>query len=139
VQTWLVKSEPDVYPWASLVAEGRTRWDGIRNYQARNHLRAMKVGDRALYYHTGDVKAVVAVAEVVAGHYPDPTAPGEDWSAVDLAPVGPLPAPVPLSRIKADPALAGIPLLRQSRLSVLPISEAAYRHILALGGLVPRP
>lgn len=135
MNSWLVKQEPETYPWSQFVADKKTVWDGVRNYQARNHLRAMKKGDPVLYYHSGGDKAVVGLAEVAREAYPDPTAPGEDWSVVDLRAVRPLPRPVPLSVIKADPSLARIPLVRQSRLSVMPLDPAAFKAILNLAGL----
>lgn len=135
MQRWLVKSEPEVYGWTQFVAEGRTYWSGVRNAQARNALAAMKVGDRVLYYHSNEGKEVVGVAEVVREAYPDPTAPEDPrWVVVDLVPVAPLPRPVPLAAFKADPVLAETALVRQSRLSVMPISEAAWARVMALGG-----
>ncbi len=130
---WLVKQEPEAYSWAQFVADGGTAWTGVRNYQARLNLRAMQVGDPVLYYHSVTDKAVVGIAEVARAAYPDPTAePGEDWSCVDLRPVRPLAAPVPLDRIKTEPALQEIALLRNSRLSVQPLTAEAFAKILAL-------
>ena len=129
---WLVKSEPGTYAWQDLVKDGRTRWDGVRNAQARNNLRAMRAGDRALFYHSGESREVVGVAEVVRTAYPDPTTDDERWLAVDVAPVAPLREPVPLSAVKADPALAKLPLVTQSRLSVMPIEARAFARILKL-------
>lgn len=134
---WLVKSEPFKYSWDDLVADGSTYWDGVRNYQARNNLRAMKVGDHALYYHSNEGKAVVGVAKVTRGAYPDPTTDDERWVVVDVAPVKPLKAPVTLAQIKADPKLAKIPLVTHSRLSVMPLEKAAFDRILELGKLPP--
>lgn len=128
---WLVKQEPADYPWSRFVAEGGTAWTGVRNFQARNHLRAMQPGDPVLYYHSGAEKAVVGLAEVVRAAYPDPTAKEGDWVAVDLKPVRALARPVPLAEIKADPALKNLPLVRQSRLSVLPVSDAEFKQLLA--------
>ena len=130
---WLVKSEPGTYSWDDLVRDGKTRWDGVRNAQARNNLRAMRAGDRALFYHSGESREVVGVAEVVRTAYPDPTTDDERWLAVDVAPVAPLREPVPLAAVKADPALAELPLVTQSRLSVMPIEARAFARILALG------
>jgi len=130
---WLMKSEPDVYPFEKLVEEGRTFWDGVRNYEARNNLRAMKKGDLALFYHSNIGKEVVGIAKIVGEAYPDPTAPGEDWSVVDVAPVRPLKKPVSLATIKQDPALQTMALLRRSRLSVVPVTEAEFARILELG------
>ena len=107
---WLVKSEPSVYPWQQLVKEGRTAWTGVRNFEARNHLRAMRQGDLCLYYHSNEGKAVVGVARVLTAAGPDPTAPGEDWASVDVAPLVALAEPVTLSAIKATPALADMQL-----------------------------
>lgn len=132
-QYWLVKQEPSQYPFAQLVAEGRTVWDGVRNYQARNNLRAMRPGDRVLYYHSGSETAVVGLAEVSREAFPDPTTDDPRWVAVELKPVKALRRPVTLETIKADPVLREIPLVRQSRLSVMPLTRAAFDRILALG------
>lgn len=129
---WLVKQEPADYPWAQLIAEGATAWTGVRNFQARNHLRAMQPGDPVLYYHSGTERAVVGLARVARAAYPDPTARDGDWVAVDLKPVRALPRPVSLAEIKADPALKNLPLIRQSRLSVMPVGESEFRRLLAL-------
>ena len=130
---WLVKSEPGTYGWADLVKDGKTRWDGIRNAQARNNLQAMRVGDRVLFYHSGEGKEIVGVAKVVKAAYPDPSTDDERWVVVDLAPVAPLRAPVSLGAVKRDAALAQLPLVRQGRLSVMPIEPRAFARILALG------
>ncbi|MCX8089879.1 MAG: EVE domain-containing protein [Verrucomicrobiae bacterium] len=130
---WLVKQEPGEYAWADFVRDGRTAWTGVRNFQARNHLRAMRRGDLVLYYHSGEERAVVGVARVEREAYPDPTAREGDWSCVDLVPVKPLARPVTLAEIKADPALRDMPLLRQSRLSVMPLTAGQFRRLLALG------
>jgi len=129
---WLVKQEPADYPWAQLVADGGTAWTGVRNFQARNHLRAMQPGEPVLYYHSGAERAVVGLAQVTRAAYPDPTARDGDWVAVDLKPVRALPRPVSLAEIKADPALKNLPLIRQSRLSVMPVGEPEFRRLLAL-------
>jgi predicted RNA-binding protein with PUA-like domain len=129
---WLVKSEPDVYAYQQLMADGRTRWDGVRNYQARNNLRAMKAGDWCLYYHSNIGLEVVGVAEVLREHYPDPTAEKGDWSAVDLGPVQLLNRPVSLVEIKAHPALQDFGLVRTSRLSVMPARPDEFDLILSL-------
>ena len=134
---WLVKSEPFKYSWDDLVEDGSTYWDGVRNYQARNNLRAMKVGDYALYYHSNEGKAVVGVAKVTRTAYPDPTTDDERWVVVDVAPVKPLKAPVTLAQIKADPKLARIPLVTHSRLSVMPLEKADFDRILELGKIPP--
>lgn len=131
---WLVKVEPGAYPFVRLVEEGRTRWDGVRNFAARNHLRAMQPGDEVLYYHTGDERAVVGIARVDGEPYADPTAEEGDWTAVDLAPVAALARSVSLAEIKGVKALAKLELLRQSRLSVMPVSSVHFRAIEKLGG-----
>ena len=131
--SWLVKSDPDTYGWDELVKDGQTRWDGVRNAQARNNLQAMCAGDLALFYHSGEDKQIVGVAKVVRAAYPDPTTDDARWVVVDLAPVAPLRAPVALADVKRDAALADIPLVRQGRLSVMPIAARAFARILALG------
>lgn len=133
-QYWLVKQEPAAYPWSRFVAEGRTAWTGVRNFQARNNLRAMARGDAVLYYHSVTGKSVVGIARVEREAYPDPTAPGEDWSCVDLVPVKALKTPVPLDQLKADPITRSMALLRQSRLSVTPLTGAEYARVLELSG-----
>jgi predicted RNA-binding protein with PUA-like domain len=130
---WLVKSEPGTYSWDDLVRDRKTRWDGVRNAQARNNLQAMGVGDLVLYYHSGDDKQIVGVAKVVKAAYPDPTTDDERWVVVDLASVKALRAPVALADVKRDAALAEIALVRQGRLSVMPIAPRAFARILALG------
>ncbi|MEN9785365.1 MAG: hypothetical protein RLZZ299_629 [Pseudomonadota bacterium] len=138
--TWLVKSEPEVYAFAQLEAEGRTFWNGVRNAQARNNLAAMRTGDRVLYYHSNEGREIVGVAEVVAEAYPDPTSPEDPrWLVVDLAPVGPLCTPVTLAACKADPVLRETALVRQGRLSVMPVSPAQYTRALELGGGIRSP
>jgi predicted RNA-binding protein with PUA-like domain len=130
---WLIKSEPDVYAYAQLVKDGKTVWDGVRNFMARNNLRAMKEGDLVFFYHSNVGKEIVAVARVVREAYPDPKAKGEDWSAVDVAPAFPLKKPVTLADIKKDAKLAGFQLITHSRLSVVPVSGAHFDRILQLG------
>ena len=131
---WLVKSEPGTYGWDELVAEKRTLWTGVRNFTARNHLAAMRKGDRVLFYHSGEGKEVGGVAKVTAEARPDATAKaGEGWVAVELAPVKALAAPVTLAAIKAEPSLRDIPLVKLSRLSVMPVPEPAFERILAMG------
>jgi predicted RNA-binding protein with PUA-like domain len=134
---WLVKTEPSTYAWSDLVRDGGTRWDGVRNPLARNHLGAMRKGDLVLVYHSGDEKAVVGIAKVKRTAYPDPTADDERWLAVDLAAVRPLAKPVPLATIKHDRKLAGMPLVRQGRLSVMPVGDAEFAHVLKLGETKP--
>ncbi|MCA8921625.1 MAG: EVE domain-containing protein [Planctomycetes bacterium] len=136
---WLVKSEPGAYSWADLVEEGTGCWDGVRNYQARNNLRGMKRGDHVLFYHSVNEKRVVGIAEVTREHYPDPTTDDDRWSVVDLKPIWALEHPVTLAMIKDVPALAEIPLIRQSRLSVMPLPAEAFRAIVELGGKKRRP
>ena len=129
---WLVKQEPSSYSWSDFVGEGQTAWTGVRNYTARNNLRKMQKGDEALFYHSGEDKAVVGVARVTRPAYLDPTAKEGDWSAVDLAPIKPLRRPVTLRQIKSDPRLKQTPLIRQSRLSVMPLTAAEFRTIVKI-------
>jgi predicted RNA-binding protein with PUA-like domain len=129
---WLVKQEPSAYSWDDFVADGKTNWTGVRNFTARNNLRAMRVGDEVLFYHSVTDKAVVGVAKVVRAAYRDATAKVGDWSAVDLAPVKPLRKSVTLDQIKLIPTLKNISLLRQSRLSVHPLTPAQFRAIVSL-------
>ncbi len=129
---WLIKSEPFVYSFRQLQEEGRVMWDGVRNYMARNYLRAMKLGDQALFYHSREGLEVVGICEVIREHYPDPTATSGDWSAVDFGPVRALDSPVPLKLIKATPELQQIGLVRMGRLSVMPLTEAEFHKILEL-------
>ncbi len=130
---WMVKQEPETYSWDDFVRDGRTDWTGVRNYQARNNLREMKTGDQVLFYHSGKDKAIVGVAEVVKGPYPDPTAQDPQWVAVDLKPVKPLTVPVPLPAIRYDNRLSGLPLIRQSQLSVMPLSKDEFDILVAMG------
>ena len=132
-QYWLVKSEPEAYAWTDLVRDRRTAWTGVRNYAARLNLNAMQRGDRVLFYESVTTKAVVGIAEVTKTAFPDETADEPGWVAVELKAVEPLSEPVTLAQIKAEPSLAEIPLLRQSRLSVMPLPAAAYKKILSLG------
>lgn len=130
---WLAKSEPYKYSFDALVRDKRTVWDGVRNFEARNNLRAMKKGDLVLFYHSNEGKEIVGIARVVREAYPDPTAPGEDWSVVDVAPVKRLRTPVGLATIKADARLSKMALVRRSRLSVVPVTPAEFDRILELG------
>jgi predicted RNA-binding protein with PUA-like domain len=133
---WLVKSEPDAFSWEEQARNGVEPWTGVRNHRAKANLAAMKRGDLAFFYHSNTGKEIVGIVEVVREAYPDPTAePGSPWVAVDVKAVGPLPKPVPLSAIKADPRLAELALVRQPRLSVMPVSEAHWRLLCAMGGL----
>ena len=132
---WLLKSEPDDWPWAQQVAKGRdgAEWTGIRNFSAQKHLRAMKKGEQAFFYHTGKERAIVGIVRVIAEAHPDST--DSAWRAVDVAAVRQLPTPVSLEQIKANKRLAGMVLVRQSRLSVQPVTEAEWRIVCKLGGL----
>ena len=131
--TWLMKSEPNAYSWDDLVAEGRTHWDGVRNYQASNNMKAMKRGDRAFFYHSVKEKRVVGIVEVVKEYYPDHTDASGRFGMVDVKALKPMTVPVTLAQIKADPRFDGFALIRQSRLSVLPVSEAEWAAICELG------
>lgn len=131
--TWLVKSEPATYAWQRLVAEGRTVWDGVRNALARRHLEAMREGDLVLYYHSGSGREVVGIARVARAARPDPTDRDGRWLAVDLEPVKALARPVSLAEIKADRSFAGLALVGQPRLSVMPVAKEHFERILALG------
>jgi predicted RNA-binding protein with PUA-like domain len=130
---WLVKSEPSAYSWEQLVEDKRTNWSGVRNFQASNNLKAMKKGDRVFFYHSNEGLAIVGIAEVVREYYPDPTDKAARFGMVDLAPALALKKPVSLSAIKAEPRLAEFPLVRQSRLSVMPVSAAEWKLICAMG------
>ena len=130
---WLAKSEPETYSWDDFVREGRTDWTGVRNFQARNNLRQMKAGDRVLFYHSGTGKCVVGIAEVVKAAYPDPTAGDPQWVAVDLKPVKPLNEPVTLASIRYHTKLGNLPLIRQSQLSVMPLTKEEFETIVAMG------
>jgi len=131
---WLVKQEPSAYSWTDFVADGKTAWTGVRNYTARNNLRAMRRGDSALYYHSVTEKAVIGTADIIREAYPDPTATEGDWSAVDLAPEKALPQPVTLEEIKRNPKLKNMALIRLSRLSVQPVTKVEFEEILRMGG-----
>ena len=130
---WMVKQEPETYSWDDFVRDGRTDWSGVRNYQARNNLREMKTGDRVLFYHSGKDKAVVGIAEVAKSAYPDPTASDPQWVAVDLKPVKAFAAPVPLAAIRYDKRLSGLPLIRQSQLSVMPLTKDEFDVLVGMG------
>lgn len=129
---WLVKQEPEDYSWSTFVRDGGTAWTGVRNFQARNHLRAMKSGDLVFYYHSGEGKSIVGLARVAREFYADPTAEAGDWSAVDLIPLKPLAKPVALSQIKAGRILKEMALVKQSRLSVMPITDGQFNRLLTL-------
>lgn len=132
-QYWLVKSEPESYSWANFADDGRTAWTGVRNNAARLHLKAMRRGDRVMFYESMTTKAIVGTATVSKTAFPDPTAEEPGWVAVELEANTPLPHPVTLAQIKADPAFAKIELIRQSRLSVSPLTKAEFERIAKLG------
>jgi predicted RNA-binding protein with PUA-like domain len=129
---WLVKSEPDTYSWDFFVSKKEDMWDGVRNYQARNNLMAMKKGDQVFFYHSNIGLEIVGIAEVVKEHYPDPTATEGNWVVVNMKAVKKLKKPISLNKIKTDEKLQDIALLKQSRLSVVPIKSDEYAHILFL-------
>ncbi|GAB3536308.1 EVE domain-containing protein [Pontibacter brevis] len=133
MQHWLVKSEPEKYAWADLVKDGKTMWDGVRNYQARNNMQQMQPGDLVLYYHSVSEKAVVGIAKIEKAAYPDPTTDDDRWVVVDLVPFRDFKEPVTLEQIKQDKRLENIALLRQSRLSVMPLTGEEFDVLLALG------
>jgi predicted RNA-binding protein with PUA-like domain len=132
VNYWLVKQEPEAYSWSQFVRERRTAWTGVRNFQARNHLRAMKTGDRVFFYHSVSEKQVVGMARVAREAYADPTATEGDWSCVDLVPVKALTTPVKLDAIKTDKLLKEMPLVKQARLSVMPLTRQQAARLLEL-------
>ena len=129
---WLVKQEPEDYSWSDFAQDGQTAWTGVRSFPARKNLRAMKTGDLVFFYHGGEAKSVIGLARVTREAYPDPTAGQEDWSAVGLVPVKSLVKPVALSQIKADPILKEMALVKQSRLSVMPVTGGQFNRLLAL-------
>ena len=130
---WLVKSEPSVYSWTKLVSEKRAVWDGVRNFEARNNLRAMKKGDLVFFYHSNEGKEIVGIATVAKEAYADPTATEGDWSAVEIAPKKALASPVTLAQCKADKKLAGFGLVKKSRISVVPATPEEFARVLELG------
>jgi predicted RNA-binding protein with PUA-like domain len=129
---WLVKTEPESYSWSDLVKDGRTAWTGVRNFQARNNLRAMKKGDLVFFYHSVSEKQIVGLARVAQDAYRDPTAEEGDWVSVDLKPVKALAKPVTLEAIKNDSAVKNIPLIKNSRLSVSPLTKSQFEHLMVL-------
>ena len=134
-QYWLVKQEPEAYAWETFLRDGHTTWDGVRNFQARNHLKSMRAGDHVFFYESVGPKCVVGIAQVTRAAFPDPTADvTEGWVSVELKPVKTLPHPVELAQIKTDPVLKNIALVRQSRLSVMPLAPAEFKRIVQLGG-----
>jgi predicted RNA-binding protein with PUA-like domain len=135
-QYWLVKSEPEAFSWDQQVANGVEPWTGVRNHMAKNNLKAMQVGDCAFFYHSVTGKEIVGVVEVVRAAYPDPTADKGDWVCVDMRAVAPMPHPVTLAAIKAEPALADLALVRLSRLSVVPVSAVHWAFICRMGGWI---
>lgn len=137
INTWLFKSEPGAFSWDDLVRDGRTSWDGVRNYQANNNMKAMKVGDRAFFYHSVKEKRIVGVVEVVREHYPDHTDASGRFGMVDIKPVEPVPNPVTLDDVKKEPRLQNMALIRQSRLSVLPVSAEEWAVLCAMAGVKP--
>ena len=130
---WIIKQEPSQYSWQQFEKDGSTYWDGVRNYQARNNLRAMKKGDKLLFYHSVIGKEIVGIAEVTRESYPDPTTNDERWVVVDLKPLKAFKIPVPLEIIKTHQELSDIPLIKQSRLSVMPIKKKEFQVLLKLG------
>ena len=130
---WLVKEEPTKYSFACFLADGRTEWTGVRNYQARNHLRAMRLGDEVVFYHSGKLKAALGTAVVAGEAFADPTAEDSDWSCVVLEAAAAFAEPVPLSSVRKDPAFAECVLVKNSRLSVMPLTAAEYRRFCQLG------
>ncbi|MGE5545827.1 MAG: EVE domain-containing protein [Solirubrobacterales bacterium] len=134
---WLVKSEPGAWSWDDQVRDHVTAWTGVRNHQAAGNLKAMRRGDRCFFYHSVEEKRIVGIVEVVREAYPDPTDEGGRWVCVDVAAVAPLPRPVTLRQVKDDPRLAELPLVRQSRLSVMPIDDGAWAMLCGLGEVAP--
>jgi predicted RNA-binding protein with PUA-like domain len=137
MQFWLFKSEASTWSWDQQVAKADAgeEWDGVRNYQARNHMRDMKIGDRGFFYHSQSEKAVVGIVEICAEIHPDSTTDDERWECVDIKAVQPMPSPVTLAMCKADPRLTDMVLVNNTRLSVQPVSEAEWKIVCALGGL----
>lgn len=131
---WLVKSEPSVYPWAALVKDKRTFWSGVRNHQAAANLKAMRKGELAFFYHSNEGLEIVGIARVVKEYYPDHTDESGKFGMVDIEPVKPLKTPVTLAAIKAEPKLKDLALVRQSRLSVVPVGDAHWALMLKMGG-----
>jgi predicted RNA-binding protein with PUA-like domain len=134
---WLVKSEPGAWSWQQQVDAGATQWDGVRNYQAINNLKAMRLGDKAFFYHSGEARQIVGIVEVAREYYPDPNDASGRFGMVDVKTVAPLARPVTLAEVKADPRLRDLALVRQSRLSVTPIDDEAWEIICAMGGVDP--
>ena len=132
---WIMKSEPSAYSWADLQRDGITGWEGVRNFQASKNMKSMQLGDRGFFYHSVEEKAIVGVVEVVETYQPDPTDKTGKWGMVKVAPIAPAARPVTLDQVKADPFFADLPLVRQSRLSVSPVPEAAWRKLCEMAGV----
>ena len=135
MQYWLLKSEPSAYSWDRLVKDGRTNWSGVRNFQAAANLKAMKLGDRAFFYHSNEGLEIVGVVEIVKEAYPDPGDKEGRFVQVDVKPLHPVKTPVTLKAIKAEKALADLKLVRQSRLSVVPVTPEEWRHLAKMAGI----
>jgi predicted RNA-binding protein with PUA-like domain len=132
---WLVKSEPAKYSWDQMIADKRTHWDGVHNFQAANNMKAMKQGDRAFFYHSNEGKEIVGVVEIVRPFYPNPAEPSPHFGLIDVAPVKPVAKPVTLTEMKATPALRDMALIRQSRLSVCPVTDAEWATVCKMAGI----
>jgi predicted RNA-binding protein with PUA-like domain len=132
---WLLKSDPDSYPWRRMAADGRTAWDGVRNHQAANNLKAMREGDRAFFYHSQADKAIVGIVEIVEEYHPDPSDASGRFGMVEVEAVEALPAPVTLAQVKAEPRLKDLALVRHTRLSVMPIDAPSWALICRMGGV----
>jgi predicted RNA-binding protein with PUA-like domain len=132
---WLLKSEPAKYSWDRMVADGRTHWDGVHNFQAANNMKAMKKGERAFFYHSNEGKEIVGVVEIVRTFYPNPDEPSDKFGLVDVAPVKPVKTPVTLAQMKGTPKLKDMALIRQSRLSVCPVTDAEWAVISEMAGI----
>jgi predicted RNA-binding protein with PUA-like domain len=132
---WLLKSEPFKYAWDDLVRDGRTHWEGVRNHQAAANLKAMRKGDQAFFYHSNEGLEIVGIAEIVKEYHPDPSDESGRFGMVDIRPLRPVPTPVTLQQIKAEPGLADFALVRQSRLSVVPVTEDQWKQILRMAGV----
>ena len=131
---WLLKSEPFKYSWSDMLTDGRTHWNGVRNHQAAINLKAMRIGDQAFFYHSNEGKEIVGIVEIVAEAYPDPSDEAGRFVMVDVAPIAPVKTPVTLAAMKANPELADLALIRQSRLSVVPVSDEHWARIIAMAG-----
>ncbi len=134
---WLVKTDPDTYSWDNLVRDGKTIWDGVRNFQARNYIEKMKVGDKLFVYHSQNDKAIMGIAEVIRESFPDPTTDEPSWLAVEVIPLKKLVRPVTLTQLKEHSEFSSFPLIRQSRLSVMPVEKEEFRKICLLGNIQP--